>query len=586
MKISCRQRAVISYCMLALSLVLVGGATILSVNSNGQNTFSSHNSSGTVVCAQPANVTTPENMSSHVVVQVSIQTTSNITHVMIYRYYQGEEALLVNANFSPREYFAAFISLSSGPEANNISIQVQNQTAIIVHLSLEPSDLGLIAELFLLGGIGTFVVFFLTVEIRSKRYLYLVPVYIALSIIYGQRYDDYFMISLGMRLFDKVNPYLPAGFTPPGLQWEYPPLYAIWSYFVVVFTHYVLEFRIPSNTQLNYIEVSYNNVYSAWRALAGSNLIILYGLAKLPFVLSFFWINSIIVRMSGKQQWKLWLINPFAVVVGIMWGQLDVLGLAFLLQALAYHKQGKDFNAVLFASIGAAIKIFPVFVMPLLIARSRNKILSVSAIIPVMLLSLLMYAASGNVLMDLNTLFMGRAVPTYLGVFISEGLTWQVIVSDLLVRSFPSLFLYVFAPAYIIYTAYAIRKGVSMESYFIICMLMFFVTYNFMNPQYLIWILPFFILLGEVQYAALISILGSLYLFLDYSYAYFLNPDIAWNYNASFLGQLEEVRHAIDGNSIVMGAFGVLSSVIFACLLYRMLTNKNPKYSVSASLIG
>ena len=564
--------------MLALSLALVGGATILSVNSNGQNTFSSHNSSGTVVCAQPANVTTPASMSGYVNVQVSIQTTYNIAHVMIYRYYQGKEVLLVNANFSPREYFAAYITLSSGSEGNNISIQVPNQAPIIVNLSLEPSYLGLIAELLLLGGIGTFVVFFLTVEIRSKRYLYLVPVYIPLSILYGQRYDDYFMISLGMRLFDKVNPYLPAGFTPPGLQWEYPPLYAIWSYFVVVFTHYVLGFRIPSNTQLNYVEVSYNNVYSAWRALAGSNLIVLYGLAKLPFVLSFFWINSIIVQMSGKQQWKLWLINPFAVVVGIMWGQLDVLGLAFLLQAFVYHKQGKDFKAILFAAVGAAIKIFPVFVIPLLIARSRNKILAFSAIFPVILLSLLIYAASGNLLTDLNTLFMGRAVPTYLGVFISEGLTWQVIVSDLLVRSFPSLFLYVFVPAYIIFTAYAIRRGVNMESYFIICMLIFFVTYNFMNPQYLIWILPFFILLGESWYAALISILGSIYLFLDYSYAYFLNPDIVWNYNAGFLGQLEEVRHAFDGNSIVMGAFGVLSSVIFAYLLYRMLAGRNLKY--------
>ena len=572
--------------MLALSLVLVGGATILSVNSNGQNTFSAHNSSGTFVCAQPANVTTPESMSSSVYVQVSIQTTSNITHVMIYRYHRGQEEPLINAYFSPREYFTAFIALSSGAEENNISVQVQNQTTIIVHLSLEPSYLGLIAELSLLGGIGTFIVFFLTVEIRSKRYLYLVPVYIALSILYGQRYDDYFMISLGMRLFDKVNPYEPTGFTPPGLQWEYPPLYAIWSYFVVVFTHYVLGFRIPSNTQLNYVEASYNNVYSAWRALAGSNLVVLYALAKLPFIVSFFWINSIIVRMSGKQQWKLWLINPFAVVVGIMWGQLDVLGLAFLLQAIAYHKQGRGFKAVLFASVGTAIKIFPVFVIPLLIARSRNKILSFSAIIPVVLLSLLVYAASGNVLMDLNTLFMGRAEPTYLGVFISEGLTWQIIVSDLLVRSFPSLFIYVFVPAYIIFTAYAIRKGVSMESYFIICMLIFFVTYNFMNPQYLIWILPFFILLGEAWYAALISILGSLYLFLDYTYTYFLNPDIAWNYNAGFLGQLEEVRHAIDGNSVVMGAFGVLSSVIFAYLLYRMLAYRNPKYPNPDTLSG
>ena len=571
MRLSSRQRSFVSYFMLALSLALVGSATSLSVNTIGENTVSAQNGNGTIACAQPANVTAPQPLSGYVEVQISVQTAENITHIVISRLSGNQLSVLVNANFSARKYFTAFVALSPVNSDNNISIQIENQSTIFLNLHLKPSSAGIIAEIFLVTGIAAFAAFFLIVEIRSRKYLYLVPVYIGLSIIYGQRFDDYFMISLGMRIFDRSNPYAQTGFTPPGLQWEYPPLYAIWSYLVTLFGHYALGFRIPSNTALNYVEVSYNNVYSAWRALSGINLIVFYGLAKLPFVLSFFWINYLLLKKTGEQQWKLWLINPFCVAVGIMWGQLDVLGLAFLLQAIIYHKEGKGFRAVLFASIGTAIKIFPVFVIPLLIARSKNKLISLLAIIPVLIVSLLVYASSGSLLLDLNTLVMGRAVPTYLGVYISQGLTWQIVVSDLFVKSFPSIFIYVFVPSYIAYTIYAFKFKIGIERYFILTMLIFFVTYNFMNPQYLIWIIPFLIMLGEYRYAALISLLGSVYLYLNYSYTYFLNPYIAWNYNAGFLGQIEAIRHALTSNFVILGAFGVLSTSLFLYMLIRML---------------
>ncbi len=564
------RRKIFARCLLAISLFLISSATILSVNGVGGNTTTGQNSDGTHVCAQPASVSTPVVLSGSIEVQVSIFTEINITHVVITHIGKDTQTILVNANFSDRKYFYAYITLNGPQENNNISIDVQNQTDIFLNIRIQPSYLGLYAEVFLLTGIVTFIGFFLTVEIKSKKYLLLVPVYIALSIVYGQRYDDFFLISLGMRIYDRANPYALSGFTPAGLQWEYPPLFAIWSYFSTVFYHYILGFSIPSNTQLNYVEVSYGNIYSAWRSLAASNLFVLYGLLKLPFVLSFFWISHIIYKMKGQVSWKLWLINPLAVVVGILWGQLDVLGLAFLLQAVYYHKQQKGFQAVLFASIGAAIKVFPVFVIPLMIARSGRKLLSATAILPVVAVSIAVYAASGNIFGDITTIVMGRSVPTFLGVFSSQGLTWQIIVSYLSVKSFPSLFLYIFAPGYVLFTAYALLKKIDLETYFILTMLFFFVTYNFMNPQYLIWLLPFLIMRDETRYAAIISVIGSLYLYLNYSYTYFLNPDIAWNYTAGFLGQIEEFRHNLTSNAGTIISLGILSSIFFALMFIRI----------------
>ena len=82
-------------------------------------------------------------------------------------------------------------------------------------------------------------------------------------------------------------------------------------------------------------------------------------------------------------------------------------------------------------------------------------------------------------------------------------------------------------------------------------------------------------MLGEYRYAALISLLGSVYLYLNYPYTYFLNPDIAWNYNAGFLGQIEAIRHALTSNFAILGAFGVLSTSLFLYMLIRMLKDES-----------
>ena len=94
--------------MLVLSLALVGSATISSLNTIGENTVSAHNGNGTVVCAQPANVTAPQPLSGYVRVQISVQTAENITHIVISRDSGNQLSVLVNATFSPRKYFTAF----------------------------------------------------------------------------------------------------------------------------------------------------------------------------------------------------------------------------------------------------------------------------------------------------------------------------------------------------------------------------------------------------------------------------------------------------------------------------------------------
>ena len=120
MRLSSRQRSLVSYFLLAISLALVGSATILSVNTIGENTVSAQNANGTIACAQPANVTAPQPLSGYVEVQISVQTAENITHIVISRLSGTQLSVLVNANFSPRQYFTAFVALSLVNSDNKI----------------------------------------------------------------------------------------------------------------------------------------------------------------------------------------------------------------------------------------------------------------------------------------------------------------------------------------------------------------------------------------------------------------------------------------------------------------------------------
>ena len=70
------------------------------------------------------------------------------------------------------------------------------------------------------------------------------------------------------------------------------------------------------------------------------------------------------------------------MIVAVIWGQLDVLAAAFMLQAILFNRNGKTWMGVMFAAIGAAIKVFPALIIPYMLLFSKNRIRDLSAILP------------------------------------------------------------------------------------------------------------------------------------------------------------------------------------------------------------
>ena len=560
--------------LLATGLIFIALSISFAYNSPYQN-VAEKSSDGLSVTVTPQNVTTPGLIANYVTLRITVQDDRNFSTIRILN---SNNKVLYEENFTSRPYTLAYILLTekTSPMILNISVSGGQHVDLIVRLN--PGYSGVIYEIILISGVLVIVFSISMIRTRYRNYLFLVPAYLAISVLFGQRYDDFFMITSGMDLLKHINPYIVSRNLAPGLQWEYPPLYVFYSALSAAFYRYILGMPLISYNVTSFNLLNFGNIYSSWRLFEGSNLFILYFLDKLPFVISFFWIARNLEKTTKITPWKSWLLNPLAVVVGIAWGQLDVLGLAFLVQGIVYYRRGEDFKASLFASIGAGIKIFPIFVIPYLLFKSRNKLKTLIPVLLVLAVVILGYAVSGNLLLDLRTIIIGRSTPNFANIFSAQGLTWQIIPVDLGISSFPSLFLYAFIPLYIIFTAYSIKRGLKIEEYFVIVMLIFFVTYNYVNPQYLIWLLPFLIEIGDSRKLFVYSLLGSLYIALDYSFTYFLNPDISWNYIASSLGEIDVLRQKVTGDFVVLLIYGIISSAIFLYEIIRFLKKRRVEF--------
>jgi hypothetical protein len=135
-------------------------------------------------------------------------------------------------------------------------------------------------------------------------------------------------------------------------------------------------------------------------------------------------------------------------------------------------------------------------------------------------------------------------------VFNAQGLTWQIIVSKLGIVHFPSIFLYTFLPFLVIISiVYYLRRG-NIVNYLIVEFMFFFLTYNFVDPQYFIVLIPLFLINRDLWNYVVFSVYPFLFILLNYSFAYFIVPSLSLSYFASSLGQEEALRTWITSSSL------------------------------------
>jgi hypothetical protein len=322
--------------------------------------------------------------------------------------------------------------------------------------------------------------------------------------------------------------------------------------------------------------------YNVFQAFVPPTLPILVFLLKLPMVASAILTGLLLRRMTRNDSAVLWwAANPLVILVAAVWGQIDPIATLLALASLYYFERGKEYHAYLFASLGGAVKIWPALVIPIFLVISVKRsglktIRPLIAVLPSLILSFAVYGLCGNPLQSLFTMAYARGIPTFAGAFSVNGLTWQELL--LVLKSPPvPLFLFVGIPLYAIILARAYKRGeTDVAKLLTVFILIFFLTYNYVNPQYFYWILPFLMLQRKRFATIAFTALPLVYMFFAYNVFYFVSPALLpdeFAFGASVLDQMK-VAFFYQTPSVFVLVASVMPTVVYVLILYRELKDR------------
>ena len=452
--------------------------------------------------------------------------------------------------------------------SNSATFAVQDDPTAVAWDVLLYASAGLMIALFYFGGkrMG-----------RTKFVLLAAAVYLALAPFTGHRYDVYFLISSGVRVLQHVNPFT-AGSPPvyPGeLKWAYPPLYVPYSAFSFLVYQLFTGASLPTVSALTHPSWL-TSTYDVWQAFIPPSLPLLVFLLKLPMVVSALATGILLGKMTGTDSAVVvWLANPVVILVAAVWGQLDPIATLLALAAVYMFGRGKPYHAYLLASFGAAVKVWPVLLIPLFFAVSlrkagRGAVKPLAAVVPALLTTLLLYSAFGNLLDNLYVLAYSRFVPTFGGEFSVNGLTWQQILVALKTPAVP-VFTWVGVPALAAIALWVyFRREEDVTKWLVASLMVVFLTYNFVNPQYFYWIIPFLMLQRRKLATVVFTLIPVLYMVLAYDIFYLVSPAILPVESSLGASVAEQLKVSLFAQAPDVSSFAapLLPTLAYVWLLY------------------
>jgi hypothetical protein len=435
------------------------------------------------------------------------------------------------------------------------SVYVSNTVTLMVSENAG----GFVADgaLYALIIMSTFGLILLADKVSPKKFiLIMLAAYIIIAPFTGQRYDVYFLITSGIRVLEHVNPFNPG--QPPAypypLKWAYPPLYPLYSTLAFLIYSLITHTGVPSTSATVYPGY-YTAIYSVWRGYVTPSIPLLVFLLKIPMILSYLVVYRVLCSRVGEHvAIKQWSANPLALLVCAIWGQLDPIAAALALLSLDSYSRGRMHYAYLYAALGGAIKLWPAVLIPIYlaqtvrlgVARALRPILI--SVIPVAVASIGVYAYFGHPLQTLSILVYSRGVPTYAGEFSVNGLTWQWILYFLKSPPIP-LFLFAGPVVYAAILIHAYRHPKADPTVLLMLIILtLFLTYNYVNPQYFLWVIPLLIIQGRRISTWVFTALPLLYVGLSYNAFYFVSPAILYDTYAPSASIAEELKLAFFYN--------------------------------------
>jgi hypothetical protein len=215
-------------------------------------------------------------------------------------------------------------------------------------------------------------------------------------------------------------------------------------------------------------------------------------LFKFPYLLLDFACIFILIRLIYDKEplkrlkvFKFWMFNPLVIFITYMFARHEIIAIFIALLALLLAKYNRKYWSIILLAIGVAMRFFPLMILPLLIIFLARKKKDYIILFSIGILGLL-------ALEGFSDIYFGRSV--IFSLLNAEQFNY-IISAKLPLIIHDNIFIFI-AAYFILIFSFLHQKNKTFElllNYSGMVYLLY-VAISFFHPQYLMWTIPFIIL--------------------------------------------------------------------------------------------
>lgn len=255
---------------------------------------------------------------------------------------------------------------------------------------------------------------------------------------------------------------------------------------------FISKFFVPAVSELsnillnsdNWVSwIDFNNFEYVYRTLT---------LFKLPYLFLDIAIMFILFRLlyDGRplqrlRVFKYWALNPLVIFVTYLFARHDIIGLFITLIALLLAKYGRKYWSIIFLGVAVALRFFPIMILPFLILYLAKKKKDYAILFSIGIAGLVgieafsyIYFGKSVIFSLLNTQHFDYILSAKLDLIIHDAIFIFIVAYALLVFSF----IHQKKKTFTVFLTYC---GITYLLY---------VSLSYFHPQYLLWAIPFMVL--------------------------------------------------------------------------------------------
>ena len=252
---------------------------------------------------------------------------------------------------------------------------------------------------------------------------------------------------------------------------------------------FIIKFIIPDIN--NYTNILLEN---SWvKLISSENIFIVLFIFKLLYLFFDVICMFLIIRLLYDEEpekkikiFKYWVLNPIVIFVTYIFARHDIIGITLTLIAILLAKYRRKYLAIVVLALAIAVRFFPIMILPILIFYLARKKKDYIILFSIGISGIIAIEAFSNIYFDrsviislLNTQHFNFILSSKLELINHDRIFYFVAVYILIILSF----------------LHQRRKNLDLFLNYCAIIFMMYASICYFHPQYLLWIVPFLILI-------------------------------------------------------------------------------------------